>query len=79
VSVSFLVMAVIPTIALFTDLSLRWEVSIKLVGMFSENHLGIWFAAVNIWVINLIIPALAGSLLILSIKKILLNKNEQQE
>jgi len=78
VSVSFLVMAVIPTIALFTDLSLRWEVSLKLVGMFSENHLGIWFAAVNIWVINLIIPALAGSLLILSIKKILLNKNEQQ-
>jgi len=79
VSVSFLVMAVIPTIALFTDLSLRWEVSIKLVGMFSENHLGIWFTSVNIWVINLIIPALAGSLLILSIKKILLNKNEQQE
>jgi MFS family permease len=79
VSVSFLVMAVIPTIALFTDLSLRWEVSLKLVGMFSENHLGIWFTSVNIWVINLIIPALAGSLLILSIKKILLNKSEQQE
>jgi hypothetical protein len=78
VSVSFLVMAVIPTIALFTDLSLRGEISLKLVGLFSDNHLGIWFASVNIWVINLIIPALAGSLLILSIKKILFNKNEQQ-
>jgi uncharacterized membrane protein YbhN (UPF0104 family) len=78
VSVSFLVMAVIPTIALFTDLSLRGEISLKLVGLFSENHLGIWFASVNIWVINLIIPALAGSLLILSIKKILFNKNEQR-
>lgn len=78
VSVSFLIMAVIPTIALFTDLSLRGEISLKLVGMFSDNHLGIWFASVNIWVINLIIPALAGSLLILSIKKILFNKNEQQ-
>jgi hypothetical protein len=78
VSVSFLIMAVIPTIALFTDLSLRGEISLKLVGIFSDNHLGIWFASVNIWVINLIIPALAGSLLILSIKKILFNKNEQQ-
>jgi uncharacterized membrane protein YbhN (UPF0104 family) len=79
VSVSFLIMAVIPTIALFTDLTLRGEISLKLIGLFNGNHLGIWFASVTIWVINLIIPALAGSLLILSIKKILYNKNEQQE
>ncbi|MEO5564993.1 MAG: lysylphosphatidylglycerol synthase domain-containing protein [Chitinophagaceae bacterium] len=77
VSVSFLVMAVIPTITLFTDLSLRGEISLKLLGLFSNNHLGIGFASVGVWLINLIIPALAGSLLILSIKKIFLNKNEQ--
>jgi uncharacterized membrane protein YbhN (UPF0104 family) len=77
VSVSFLVMAVIPTIALFTDLSLRGEISLKLIGLFSGNHLGIGFASVSIWVINLIIPALAGSLLILSIKKFLINKSEE--
>jgi hypothetical protein len=69
-------MAVIPTIALFTDLGLRGKVSLMLLGMFSENNLGIGLTAVSIWFINLIIPALAGSLLILSIKKIVENKND---
>ena len=75
VSVSFLVMAVIPTIALFTDLGLRGKVSLKLMGLFSGNSLGISLTAVSIWFINLIIPALAGSLLILGIKRIFKNKN----
>lgn len=75
VSVSFLVMAIIPTIALFTDLSLRGEVSLKLLGLFSSNQLGITWTLVSIWFINLIIPALTGSLLILGVKKIFVNKN----
>jgi uncharacterized membrane protein YbhN (UPF0104 family) len=75
VSVSFLVMAIIPTIALFTDLGLRGKVSLNLLGIFSTNNLGIALTAVTIWFINLIIPALAGSLLILSIKRIFKNKN----
>jgi hypothetical protein len=70
VSVSFLIMAVIPTIALFTDLGLRGTISLKLVGLFSPNSLGIGLTAATIWFINLIIPALAGSLLILSVKKV---------
>jgi len=73
VSVSFLVMAVIPTIALFTDLGLRGEVNLKMLGLFSTNSLGISLTAISIWFINLILPALAGSLLILSIKRILRN------
>ena len=79
VSVSFLVMAVIPTIALFTDLSLRGQVSLKLLGLFSTNNLGISLASASIWFINLIVPALAGSLLILSIKKIFKNNNNNEE
>jgi len=75
VSVSFLVMAIIPTIALFTDLGLRGTVSLKLLGLFSGNSLGIGLTAMSIWFINLIIPALAGSLLILGIKRIFKNKN----
>lgn len=77
VSLSFLVMAVIPTIALFTDLGLRGTVSLKLIGLFSVNHLGIGLTSVSIWFINLIIPALAGSLLILGIRKIFRFKNEK--
>lgn len=79
VSVSFLVMAVIPTIALFTDLGLRGQVSLKLLGLFSGNNLGISLASVSIWFINLIVPALAGSLLILSIKRIFKNNNHNEE
>ena len=79
VSVSFLVMAVIPTIALFTDLGLRGKVSLKLLGLFSSNSLGIGLTAVSIWFINLIIPALAGSLLILSIKKVFKNRDGSGE
>lgn len=78
VSVSFLVMAVIPTIALFTDLSLRGQVSLKLLGLFSANNLGISLASVSIWFINLIIPALTGSLLILGIKRIFKNNNNNE-
>ena len=75
VSLSFLVMAVIPTIALITDLGLRGKVNLQLLGMFSSNQLGISLTAVSIWFINLIIPAIAGSLLILSIRKIFKNKS----
>jgi len=78
VSVSFLVMAIIPTIALFTDLGLRGQVSLKLIGLFSGNALGIGLTSVSIWFINLIIPALAGSLLILSIKRIFKNNNDEK-
>ena len=79
VSVSFLVMAVIPTIALFTDLGLRGQISLKLLGLFSSNSLGIGLTAVSIWFINLIIPALAGSLLILSIKRVFKNRDGSVE
>jgi Lysylphosphatidylglycerol synthase TM region len=79
VSVSFLVMAVIPTIALFSDLGLRGKVSLKLLGLFSGNSLGISLTAVSIWFINLIVPALAGSLLILGIKRIFKAKNVSGE
>jgi hypothetical protein len=78
VSVSFLVMAVIPTIALFTDLGLRGEVNLKLIGLFSSNNLGIGLTSVTIWFINLIIPAVAGSLLILGIKKIIKRSKDEK-
>lgn len=77
VSLMFLVMAVVPTIALFTDLGLKGEISLKLIGIFSANGLGITLTTISIWLINLVIPALAGSLLILSVKKVFNNRNEK--
>jgi hypothetical protein len=73
-SVVFLAMAVIPSIAL-VEVWLRGEISIKLMGLFSMNTLGIGFTSVTVWFINLILPAIAGSLLILSLK---LFKNETE-
>lgn len=68
VSVVFLVMALVPTFTFLTELGLRWEASIQALELFSTNAVGIFAASFAIWLINLIIPALVGSLLILSIK-----------
>jgi len=73
-SVTFLILAIIPTIAL-VELGLRGEISIKMLGLFSTNSLGIGFASTSIWFINLIVPAMIGSSLILGVK-IFRSKNE---
>ena len=74
VSVIFLVLAIIPTFAI-AELGLRGNVSLKLIGLFSTNSLGISLTTATIWIINLVLPAIAGSLLILSVK-IFKNRNE---
>ena len=66
-SVVFLTMAIIPSIALL-EVGLRGEISILLMGMFSANTLGIGFTSITLWLINLIVPAVAGSLLILNLR-----------
>jgi MFS family permease len=67
ISVFYLVLAVIPTIG-FLELPVRAKTSLELMQLYSSNTLGIGTAALGIWVINLVIPALMGSLLILGIK-----------
>ena len=73
-SVMFLVLAIIPTIALL-EVVQRSTVALKIFGLLTTNELGIGLTSVSIWFINLIIPALIGSLLILGIK-IFRNRNE---
>jgi hypothetical protein len=67
ISVIYLILAIVPTIAL-AEVGLRGKVSLELFGLFSANKLGIIAASTGIWLVNLVIPALFGSLLILSIK-----------
>jgi hypothetical protein len=67
VSVLFLWLAIWPTIALL-ELGLRWEYSILLFSMVSDNTVGIYTVATGIWLINLVLPALAGSLFMLGIR-----------
>jgi len=66
-SVLFLVLAVLPTIPV-ADLGIRGETGLQLFGILSKNSGGIVFTAAGIWLLNIIIPAIAGSLFVLSIK-----------
>ncbi len=70
ISVSFLVMAIIPTIAI-AELAQRGKVVTAIVGLYSANELGMTFATGGIWFINLIMPAIIGSMLILRMRKII--------
>ncbi|MBN9296819.1 MAG: flippase-like domain-containing protein [Filimonas sp.] len=67
ICVLFLVLAIIPTMPM-AELGVRGQASIQLFGLLSTNTVGIIATAAGIWCINLIIPALAGSLFILGIK-----------
>jgi hypothetical protein len=70
-SVIFLALAVIPTIALI-EVGLRGEISLRIIGVFTANGLGIGLSSVTVWFINLIIPAMLGTIFLLGVK--LLNR-----
>lgn len=67
-SVVFLVLAIVPSIAIFTDLGIRWKASMELIALFSSNAIGILATSLTIWLINLVLPAVIGSLLIFTIR-----------
>lgn len=71
----FWVMAVVPSIAL-TELGIRGTVSIYLFSHFSANTLGMVGATTGIWLLNLIVPAVLGSILIARMRLITLNENK---
>ena len=60
-------MALAPTIG-FTELPIRAAASVELLNLFSSNVIGIQAASLGIWLINLVVPAVAGSILIFGIK-----------
>ncbi|MBO9200332.1 MULTISPECIES: lysylphosphatidylglycerol synthase domain-containing protein [Niastella] len=68
VSVIFLILSIVPSLAVITDLGVRWKVGIEVVQLFDSNISGILATSLGIWIINLVVPALIGSLLILGIK-----------
>jgi uncharacterized membrane protein YbhN (UPF0104 family) len=66
-TIFYLVMAMAPTIG-FTELPIRAAASLQILQLFSNNLIGIQAASLGIWIINLVVPAVIGSLLILRIK-----------
>ncbi len=71
----FWIMAVIPSIAL-TELGIRGTVSIYLFSHYSSNTLGMIGASTGIWLINLIVPSVLGSILIMRMRFIALNDHK---
>jgi uncharacterized membrane protein YbhN (UPF0104 family) len=66
-AIVFFIMAVIPTIALF-EIVQKLYVTREIFAIFTVNTLGIGLVTSTIWFINLVVPAVIGSLLILGIK-----------
>ena len=63
----FWIMAVIPSIAL-AELGVRGNVSLYLFHHFSPNTVGILAATMGIWLLNLILPSIFGSVLIMRMR-----------
>lgn len=60
VSVVFLVVALVPSLAQLFELGIRWEASMEIVGLFTPNLAAVFSASFTIWVVNLVFPALLG-------------------
>ncbi len=67
ITIFYLLMAMAPTIG-FTELPLRASASVALLQLYSSNTIGIEASSLGIFIINLVVPAAVGSVLILSIK-----------
>ncbi len=70
----FLILAVIPTFAI-AELGIRGQVTWRLMQLFAMNALGVTLAVAMIWIINLLLPAIAGSILIAGVR---LFKNKKE-
>ena len=66
-SIMLFVISIIPTIAI-TEIGVRGSVALFLFGLVSSNTEGILSATFVMWVINLLLPALFGTVSIFSLK-----------
>jgi hypothetical protein len=75
VSVLFMLMAMIPTITL-AELGIRGKLSLALFGLVTTQQLSILAVSAGIWMVNLIVPAMIGTIFLLGLK--LFKQKEQK-
>lgn len=68
IPIIYLIMAIIPTIAL-AELGIRESVAITVLSVVSSNELGILLATFCLWTVNLAIPAMIGGIFLIQAKK----------
>lgn len=61
ISLTYLLNSIIPSVTL-SEIGVRGSAAIFFLGMFSENSPGILYSSVLLWIINLAVPAIIGSL-----------------
>jgi uncharacterized membrane protein YbhN (UPF0104 family) len=64
IPLTFFATTVIPTFAL-SEIGIRGSVSVVFIGFFSPDSLGILIASFALWIINIALPALVGSVIVL--------------
>ena len=67
IAVVFLVMAAVPTFAL-TEIGVRGSVAVYFFSQYTSNDFGVLAAIFSLWVINIVIPAMIGSVFVMSAK-----------
>ncbi len=67
ISLVFLIMAIVPSFAI-AEIGIRGKVALGIVGLFSVNTIAILTGTIGMWILNLVFPALIGSLFLLTIK-----------
>ena len=76
IGLCFLLMSVVPNFAI-AELGIRGMLMVWVVGIYSNNNAGILLATLTIWLVNLILPAMIGALLLLGNQKLYPGKDEK--
>lgn len=76
ISLCFLLMSVVPNFAI-AELGIRGMLMVWVVGIYSTNKAGILLATLSIWLVNLILPAVVGALLLVGNRKLYTRKDEK--
>jgi hypothetical protein len=61
------ILSILPSISI-AELGIRGQVGLQVLGLVSTNLTGVLATSVTIWLVNLMLPALAGSIFILGIR-----------
>ena len=67
ISIIYLALAIIPTFAL-SEIGVRSSVAIFYLGSIISNPVSIALATLSIWIINIALPSLTGSVLFLAVR-----------
>jgi hypothetical protein len=67
ISLVFLIMSIIPSFAI-AEIGIKGKVALSIAGIFTANSLALLAGTVTLWLLNLALPALLGSIFLLTIK-----------